>query len=572
MRILIILLFTFSLQAQTITDTEKQKWMARDGKRIDGGFNLGYNFLAWFANGTQEQRYAEVQAVVNELLNGESWYGGNRANAVIAAQLYFWYGNKLRNAEKFQIEARLKALVQDKYYFGIGTSNTGLNCFTARYIMAQHDKNAVVVYNDVGNTFGPPNFTYNGKTYTRGQTYNSYELSRDFIFYWMDQYINAGYLHGELFSEIYGFHFLNCLVTLADTRMVQDAEMRKRARMISDFFLLEHVVNTNGHHQAAPLGRSYMQLHLDGTRHLFYWDVYWGQMYPTHYGHPDGPFISDYRITKLMEDVGIYTDEPADYFHVVRSNVQNGRNVFIAKDFTLGSNPDDGNWVLEINGNDQGAQSATRKGFPFRIWLNEHPKDLDPVSCTGECYSVMGTHGHQYKNAIFVKQGSAILHEAIPGSAWDVIETSGAWRFSREGNVGVAINRGGSSAALEVVRIGIDYPTWGDFKSAIFGKAKLEGEAYVTSKGDRIEARFNPNTRRLETWVLDSVGDYWIGEGIKRIEVVANLGEKVVEWNGRVLVVKKHGKMGRWDFNTWSYIEGGDVVAPAPPKGFIVTQ
>jgi hypothetical protein len=562
-------------RAQSIFEREKQKWMQRDGKLLDGNFSLVYNFFAWFANGTQEEHYSEVQKVVDDLLNGESWYGGNRNNGVIAAQLYFWYGDKLHAAERARLRERLEGMVDDKNYFGVGYSNTGINCMAVRYIMAQYDKTAQVVYNVPDNVYGPPNFTYNGKSYRRGETYSSYELARDWLYYWFDLVLDAGYIHGELFSEIYTFHFINSMVTLADSRMVQDPEMRKRAKLATDFFLLEHVVNTNGHHMAGPLGRSYMQLHLDGTRHLFYWDCYWGQMYPTWYGHPDGPFLSDYRITPLLEDIGRYDDEPDDFWHLVRSEVQGNRNVFITKFFTLGSNPDDGGWLLEINSNDPGRHPQVRPGFPFRIWLNEYANDLNPAACDGECYSQMGTHAHQYKNAILVKVGDAQLYEALTTNKWDIVENhNSGWRFSQEAQVAVAILRGGSSAALEVARIGVDYPSFDAFKNAILTRARLEENAFVTSKGDRIEARYNSTTKALETYVNGQ--DYWRSP-IPRLEVTTNRGEKVVEWQNRVMTVRKHGRTGIYDFNRWTYREAGDGTTvdtdpPKTPSGLKVNQ
>jgi hypothetical protein len=561
-------------RAQTIFEREKQNWMERDGRLLDGGFNLAFSFLVWFANGTQDQHYGDVQKAINELLNGESWYGGNRSYGVIAAQLYFWYGDKLSAADREKVRLRLEGLVEDKNYFGIGNSNTGMNCMTARYLMAQHDKTAQVVYNVPDNIYGPPNFTYNGRSYRRGGTYSSYELARDWLYYWFDLVLEADYIHGELFSEIYSIHFINCLTTLADSRMVQDPEMRKRAKLLTDFFLLEHVVNTNGHHLAAPLGRSYMQLHRDGSLHFFYWD-YWGQMRPTWYGHPDGPFLSEYRLTPLLEDLGRYDDEPGDYWHLLRASVQGERNVLVTKDYTLGSNPDDGGWMLEINSNDPGPYPQARPGFPFRIWMNEYADDLNPSACSGECYSQMGTHAHQYKNAMLVKLGSARLHEALTSNKWDIVENhNSGWRFSQEARVAVAILRGGSSAALEVARIGIDYPSFEAFKSAVLSRASLEENVFVTSKGDRIEARYNAVTKSLETYVNGQ--DSW-RYPLPRLEVVTNRGEKTVEWQNRVMTVRKHGRTAIYDFNRWTYREasGGtdvDINPPKAPAGFKVSQ
>jgi hypothetical protein len=207
--------------------------------------------------------------------------------------------------------------------------------------------------------------------------------------------------------------------------------------------------------------------------------------------------------------------------------------------------------------------------------MNEYADDLNPAACSGECYSQMGMHGHQYKNAMLVKLGGARLYEALTTNKWDVVENhNSSWRFSQEARVAVAIMRGGSSAALEVARIGIDYPSFGAFKNAMLTRARLEDNAFVTSKGDRIEARYNAISKSLETYVNGQ--DYWRNP-IPRLEVITNRGEKVVEWQNRVMTLRKHGRVGIYDFNRWTYREAGDGAnidtdPPKVPGGFKVSQ
>lgn len=572
-----VLLQTVTVHAQnSIFEREKQKWMERDGKLLDFLDKGTDNFFAILAQGAENERYDIIRSGVNKLVVDESWHSGNYAGALIGVQLYYCFGDKLQPAERDKLWNSLKDLPTDQYYFGNTVANTGINTMTARYVLSQYDKSKQVRYSDPSNIYGPPNFTYDGRSYTRGRTYSSYELARDYLYHWFEVLLEADYLQGEMFTEHYGIHFVNSLVTLTDTRMVQDPEMRKRAKLVADFFQLEHVVNTNDYHMAGPLGRSYMQLHLDGSRHLLYWDCYWGKMYPTHYGHPDGPYILQYRITPIMEDIGVYKDEPADYWHLVKSSVQGQRNVLIAKDYTLGSNPDDGNWLLEIHSNDPGPYPQARPGMLFRIWMNEYDDDMNPDACTGECYSQMGMHAHQYKNALLVNVGNTRLYEALSTNQWDHVEGDSrkSWRFSQEGKIAVAIRQASTSSALEVARIGIDYGSFEEFKNAVSARAKLDGPTFVTSKGDRIEARHNPANDRTETYVNGQ--RYWQGSA-PRLEVTTHRGEKVVEWKNRIMTVRKHGRMGIYDFNNWTYREfdDGTVVDRDPPKtpsGFKVGQ
>ncbi|MCG3121286.1 MAG: hypothetical protein ALAOOOJD_04323 [bacterium] len=567
---------SFAHAQQSIFDREKQKWMDRDGKLLDFLDKSAWNYFAVFAKGEEEARYDVIQKGINDLLNDESWHSGNYAGALMGVQVYYCFGDKLRATEKQKLGNSLQDLITDQYYFGNTLANTGINTMTVRYVLSQHDPAKQVKYNVPDNLYGPPNFTYEGRTYTRGRTYSSYELARDYLYYWFEVLLEGGYLQGELFSEHYGIHFVNSLVTLTDSRMVKDPEMRRRAKLVTDFFQLEHVVNTNDYHMAGPLGRSYMQLHLDGTRHLLYWDCYWGKMYPTHYGHPDGPYILQYRITPVMEDIGRYDDEPADYWHLVKSSVQGERNIFIAKDYTLGSNPNDGNWLLEIHSNDPGPFPQARPGMLFRLWMNEYDDDLNPAACTGECYSQMGMHAHQYKNALLVNVGNTRLYEALYTNQWDRVEGDSrkSWRFSQEGKVAVAIRQTAASSALEVARIGIDYGSFEEFKNAVLTRAKLDGPVFVTSKGDRIEARYNTASSRTETYVNGQ--RYWQGS-TPRLEVTTNRGEKVVEWKNRVMTVRKHGRVGIYDFNRWTYSEtdDGTIIDRDPPRvpaGFKIGQ
>ena len=339
--------------------------------------------------------------------------------------------------------------------------------------------------------------------------------------------------------------------------------MRERAAMTADFYLLEHGINTNGHHLAGPLGRTYMRSHLEGRDFFFPFEVYFGGPHPTHYGHSGSYYVSHYRLSPAIEAL-VRNSVP----RVVTSSVQGGRYVFITDRYTLGSSPNTGNWLLEINSNDAGPFPEARRGFNFRLWLNGEASDLDESACSGECYAQMGTGGWQYKNSLLVATPGAKLYEALTSkNSWDAIEEDSGWRFSVENEVAVAIriDHGAAAAAVEVSRLGVDEADLHAFKAAVLAKSRILGiDKYVTRRGEKIEIRnnqmfvegrpFNQNLPRLS--VVDANGN----------EFVRSLSSKSFRLSDE-----------EYDFGNWSSPQRkpflpSNFTQPAAPKNVKVSQ
>lgn len=473
-------------QSISVFETEKSKWLARDGYMLDGGYNPASRVFAWLEAGTQAQHAGEIDAFVNELMADESWFGGNRGAGLTALQLYVWEGSRLTVGQKVMLWSRLQWLATDDYYYGVGVSNTAINCMTVRYVIAQQMPAATVRYDDAPNVFGSQPFTWEGRSYVRGQRYNALQLSRDWLLNWMEIYLWGGYLHGEYFSETYSYHFANCLLTLADPRMVSDPVMRDAAAATLSFMLFEFGVNTNTRHLAAPLGRTYMNQHTTGAYQFFYFEPYFGFMSPVHYGNTGSAFVSSYRLPAPITDF-VRFDGQQEIF----SSVQGGRYVWSTPIYTLGSQPNGGNWMLQIVSNDPGPYPQARRGQPFRIWLNNNLRDLDPSSCSGECYSEMGAGAYQYKDAMLIDMPDCVLHQALVATQWDQQETvaGSGWQFKVENGVAVAIRIESARSALECSRLGIDDVDFSAFKTAVLAHSQLGINSYTTRRGDFIENR-----------------------------------------------------------------------------------
>lgn len=546
MRFLLILCLTCPAWSQSITETVKAQWLARNGLYLDNVRNEASIAFAMLESGRVDSSW--MNGYVQRLLADESWWSGNRGAGLLAAQLCFWQKTKLPAGAYRQLWERLNDLCDDPNYFAQAWNNGQINCMAVRYLMSQFNRTKSVRYNYIFDPDISGDFSFDGQSYRLGQIYNVYELSRAWLQTWMQRYIAGGYIHGELFSETYGHHYLNALITLADARSTFDPQMRDQAAMTADFFLVEHGVNMNGHHLAGPLGRTYMQSHLYGRDFFFPFEVYFGSPHPTHYGHSGSYYISNYRLPLAFETL-VQKSLP----RVVTSSIQGGRYAFITDRYTLGSSPVNGNWLLEINSNDAGPFPQARPGFNFRLWLNNEPNDLNPDSCRGECYAQMGMGGRQYKNSLLVAMPGAKLYEALAGNHWDSIENDSGWRFSVENGVAVAIriDHGAAAAAVEVALLGVDEADLRAFKAAVIANSRIISmDKYVTRRSEKIEIRNNQ-------MFVDGKA---FNQNLPRLSVINAAGKEVISsLQGNLFHINEQ----EYDFGKWS--SPARVVYPHTP-------
>lgn len=594
-KIFLFLLVYGGVSAQSITDTEKASWLARDGCLHDKwtGSTCNDNMTSnrafalmtnsEYSSGTNR---GAINAYFKALPTATPWFDGAREAGMEALQAYYWFGDILDTGVKDTLYDALSNMPGDDYYWAQAWNNGTINCVTVKYIMARKMAGTETCqYGPGENGYdAPATFTWDGNTYTAGQTYNTENLCRDWLYAWMYRFVNADYLHGEMRSETYSYHFINCLITLADTIMVSDATMRERAALTADLFLLEHGMASNGHHLGGPLGRTYLSSHLSGAYFFFPFDAYFGGPYQVHYGNKGGFYISSYRTSPIIEDAGRYQDDGQSYAHILKSKMQSCYT-YVTKLFTLGSNPDGGSWCLEINSGNSGPYPVARPGFNFRIWLNGNPDDLNDSANPGDYESQMGQSGHQYKDALYISGAGFVLHEALATNSWDAQEGAlSNWLFKQENGVAVAMTMQDGQGAIEVSRIGIDEPTYADFK------AKFGSNPY-TGNGARFIDSNTYRTRR-GTYISDSSGITYYKDGsgafvklkdnnYPRLEVteITNPGSPVAivtTVSDKIFSVNRHSATYTMNFNDWSSTSDGeppsDTTPPAAPVNLRVSQ
>ena len=545
-----------------IFEREKAAWLARGGKFLDNVSNDASRAFAVLESGAVGANQPWFSDYINRLMADESWWSGNRGCGPIAAAMCLLYKDRLPASDYSKMWARLNDLAGDDYYWAQIANNGQINCVVVKYLMSQFNRSKQVLFDYIPEDPSKPaggDFTgFDGKRYERGKRYNTYDLTRAWLYWWMERYISGGYIHGELFSEIYGHHYIVAMVMLADTRCTQDATMRQRAAMVADFMLFEYGINTNNHHLAAPLGRTYMQSHLTGQDNFWPFAPYFGWMQPTHYGNSSVYFCLDYR---LPEELRQLCTMPASGFREIFSTVDgfNGaRYVYATDKFTLGGHPSQ-DWILEINSNDPGPFPQSRPGMGFRLWVNNNRDDLNPASCSGECYAEMGMRAFQYRDAIFVALPGGVLHEALTKNKWDSIEGNynNGWRFSVENSVAVAIRIDSDAAAVEVSRLGVDDADLAAFKSVVQGKSKIAGNVYTTRRGDKIENRND----------LVFVNGKAFAQNMPRMRVIDNSGNELASTISAGVF-----KLGAatYDFKAWTGSTPPAPRLPAAPSGLVV--
>lgn len=587
----LILIVPALLLAQTQTDLNKIAWLAMQGQLKDGTGNLTSRGFAIVESNTYASNVALFRQFFNELYFGNTWIDGNRGAWLIAAQLCYWENGRFPTAMRDSLLDRLDDLPGDDYAWVSGWANGNWHLVSARYIMAQYNTGATCQYGEAGDSTmlaTPESFIFTDsdgtRGYIRGNRYNALQLSRDWLYKAMQRFIDASYMSGEMRSETYGHTFLNGLVSLADNRMVSNATMRNRAQMTADIMLLEHGVAANGKNMSAPLGRTYQVSHQTGNFFFYPLEAYFGKPWPTHYGHPAGFYASNYRVPPIIEDICSYDDEDQYYTHIVKTKMQRAY-MWITKTFTLGSGPNQGEtWMLEIQSNNDGPHPQARPGFNFRFWMNDEPLDGDDARCIrdgdNECYSFMGMYGHQYRDAVLIANPNIVIHELFAGSSWDFSESASSandnWQFRRENGVAVAWTiTTGTSAAIEVCRIGVDELDYASFKSNVLNVARLDDQIYTTRWGNKIQ-----NIGGV-TYVKIGSADYvewnanWPRLQVQNVTNNTTPYYMVNTTGNRYFALSHHGATRTYNFDNWT-VDGTappvDITPPAAPVNLRVSQ
>jgi len=525
--------------------------------------------FAWLENNNHQNDDKIVQEINLLMSTGETddrwengWLVQSHPAQVVLLRILLGYRNVLDG-----IDPQLAPTIQNFYADRIrkqelfhANPNGQVRGNVAMYLFAEHfEPDSQITYpsnwdeNDI--------YPYNGRTYVNGHKYRIVDLCGDWLQWTFDDWTSRYCRNQEFASVNYTRMFIDALALLYDFTL--NPTMKRKAKMMLDFLLLDAVLNYSANHWGGPHKRMYLQSYWYGYD-SFYWQFFWGLPRPAsdHRTLAD-VYVTGYRPAPVIEDIGNLSDEGDDYFHINRfSNLsfntkEHGSYCFVTKNYNLGTGF---NWQLNIYSEDG---SGAYQGKPFMLWINERPYSdpNDPFSDPPQDYEYYdgGDGGYQYRNAMLVAlNGQPYLHISIGDNRFDEMSREEGWRFFREGKVAIAIKMLASCAGLEVATIGVDYGSYQEFKSAIKNNARLEPNRFTTSKGVVITPGF-----------VDGVYPF------RRLEAEDNAGNKMVAWNNRVMTVRKHGRTVVYDFNQWNYYtdpDSWDAVPPNPPQGVSVSK
>jgi hypothetical protein len=590
--------------------SRKQTYLTDNGEGI--GLDEEQKIWAWFENGQgyngNGAKNSRIDAIINLWFVGPpnttedtGWTTSHGVPRLHLLRVLKQYPNCVGAANLNRIQTQFKDMVytgNGADIWNCGSSNGVVSRKAAAFIYLEDHKDATVIWPVLpsycqGNFNGATTFSYGGRTYQQGQRYNAYEIVRDWLYSTFDRWIAAGDWTGE-FDAFYTPPLIYSLYTLYD--FAQDATMKRKAKMMLDMLLLDSIINVSSNnigeamHGGIP-GRTYGNQILGKTEPWIFWYPLWGL---THggYKHPwhafSSIYVSEYAKTfssdRFVEDTGYLSDEPDDYSHIATEYHAGGGNrgkwTYVTKNYSLGSVLTAGNhhWIINV------LSRSDKSGSGMRIWIDHYPQIPGPSG--GEYYLEYGDSGYQYQNAILVFTDPGpnnYLHFADynrndkDGNSFDVDETEGGWRFLRKDEAGIsvamAVKMGTHAQAIEMCQVGLDYPSYDAFKSAMQSKAALHDNVYgsfTTSKGRKISREYDQATQRYYILVDGSRvypdGTPDNGQNATRLKCVDHRGNKIVDWNNNVMTIYKNGQAATYNFNDWTYSLDGQPLPDVLPQ------
>jgi len=518
-----------------------------------------------------------------DYITGPGWWGGALPGANPVNRIYYQYyhdpaSRVISRADAEKLEGRLGELGRQ-----ILSPTNAVWCAVANW----HAPNLVAayLYNSKIHNFGsmqypkpdptyrcPPSFSYNGRSYSGGNSYDAKTILRDYLEFMMDDWLKNG-TDEDLSTSDYFQYQIHAIALLVD--FAPDQGLRDKARTLLDWMILQHAAAVSAGHLAGGHGRSYSNFEFSG-QDSFPFEILFNlgiNSITRDYTQRD-LYVSSYRppkyVVELFQSInGAGRTEGDDYYRIIRGNVpafgriadkqQSYRYDYITPSYNLGGTGLGTGWELNI---------ASGGSKPMKLFFCESPlaqpdKDRDGRACNSSCFYSsdggvtcrmyylfsMGQRGWQHRNAVF-SQGAPFLHEVLEGNAWDEQSSESGWQFFRKNKVAVAAAARGASA-LEVCTIGVDYPSYADFKSAVKTRAELTSDYFKTSKGVKIAEGYVDGTLpfdRLEVW-----------EG----HVGRNDEKKSVDWNNNVMTVSRNGEEVVYDFSRLASNGGpGTIINP----------
>ncbi len=597
----------------TTFEHRKQAWLNRDGANLAGEFDdrvfYGRPYLfAWLEKNIYiSDQHPDLGNFHDQLvaLYDERGDAGCRTGLHLS-RIFYQYADKLKDPsypypnDWTDIKNLLSFDAQDINHIDTRswTKSTQMErTVTAFLFTLEFDHDATVEWPT--GTFDNIQFesSYSNKTYVPGNSYKTFELSRDWIFHAFDTWAKQG--SSELDGNYSGLaiHSLLLLYDFAARPLERLAgrpdpdgvEMKKRAKMMLDLLQLDQIMDFSANHHGGSFGRIYRYNITHALlRSLYY--AYFGVDKGCTVDDGDA-YVSTYRLPELIEDLGTLWDEPTDYWHIhqennlVGSDSAYGKWTFVTKYFNLGGGGSNGDgWQLAIYSEDS---NGPRTGQPFRLWIDGSQSTADPDESLSE-YTSMGSGSmYQFHNAAFFKFWSdAHVHVCQDGNSFDIgqehLKSASSyaqdyfidpgWNFFQEANVAIALRVDKSwNGAMEVVIIDPAsnsdhcYPSFEDFQEAVRNQCDLTENYFRTSRGIVIEASGSGGK---------ADGKPLYNFPFKRMETTDYQNSKLISWKNNVMTISRKNNTFIYDFNNWEHYNSEnpvDYTAPSAPTSVSVS-
>jgi hypothetical protein len=468
------------------------------------------------------------------------WYKSIHMDNALIYRVLLQFRDRITQEDYNWALARLQESIQDNAFLIGCNGNQRLMQLVGLYLYGERlDRNATIQYYRaayMGDQWD--NFVYEGRSYVigSGNRYNAYQFAKDYLQYTFNRWLHTtNYVSSKgpdeywEFDSGYSHSYITGLAILYDLAL--DPEIKQKARMMLDFYILDYFLDYSALDHGGAEGRS-----ASPGRYNFEW-ILFGFERPMHPAYPSRDFFtSSYTIPAIIQDIIDLSDEPDDYFHVHHEYNPRlhdpgfGKETFVTKYFNLGGAI---SWGWELNVLCQKANLLT-----LTLAVSDNPPE--------DTYWFRGGQHTQYRNLID-SQGAYL--NANGWQYFDKNESSRGWRFLKLGKTLIAIKDGW----LEVYVEGVDFNSYAEFKAAVLANSSA---GQKSAKGVYINQELAKQTVPF-----------------KRLETSDNQGNILVDFDQDVLTLSKHGRIRRYDFNSWEiYDSDQDVVPPNSPAHLIASQ
>ena len=361
----------------------------------------------------EKNEYADLRCLEGNIQSSmtDRWNWPGSMAEVTLTRLLYQYSHVLSDAKKNELRVDINNQFKYMYYFKGGPdsdSEVEIQSESIGYLGALENKDVSMQYSVSGHDYG---FTYNGRTYATGQTYNAFELRRDWLYKWFDNVVNSAKTEndgGYMLAPLGGLLLLHDFSER--TNDPAGTVMKRKAKMMLDLILLDMLGQHSAGLQGGILGRYYKRNVVDGGFTFPFWHIL-GE------GSDDGQYsdilVSSYRPSGLIESILVVAAKSDDYGHLVLeaggSSGSKNSMIFVTKNYNLGSSKVQKLWILSV------LTDYRVRGNPFSIWINSIHGDADHKNGCGvqECYFKYGNNGILISHDDNILMRSADITESI---------------------------------------------------------------------------------------------------------------------------------------------------------------